>query len=135
MSKDNDRYYFVKCDVRLKYDGTLAKLKGAPLAVYLAIGLHVNRNGIAYPSLETLSEKTGYSRRQVVRAIKKLTSMGLIGVERGGFTDDGKPRASVYRLKHFCYGRGTGRGIAEDASELQKAESVLPNMSEMSPVQ
>jgi len=102
-------YLYVQLDTRLKHDGTLAKLKGAALSVYIAIGLHVNRNGEAWPSLDTLSKLTGYSKRQVQNAVKKLDGM-MMAVTRGGIESDGKARANTYgQLRHFAYGKSTRR--------------------------
>ena len=59
---------FVKLAVTFR-DTMLAKLKGPPLSVYLCIALHCgNASMTAWPSLETIAIKTGYSKRAVITA-------------------------------------------------------------------
>jgi len=56
----------------------LARLKGAPLSVYLAYCSHANKEGIAWPSLLSLARSTGYGINAVKRAKQTLIEMGLL---------------------------------------------------------
>lgn len=61
----------------------LGKLKGSNLSVFLAIALHIDDKGEAYPSVETIAKETQYSEREVQRAVSELKDMGLLTVYRG----------------------------------------------------
>jgi DNA-binding transcriptional MocR family regulator len=90
---------FVKLDVSIR--NHLHEIKGAPLAVYIALGAHINQAGDCFPSTNTLAEDTGYSRGAVVGAIKKLKKLGLINLkERGGWSD-GIAAANVYHVNTY----------------------------------
>lgn len=60
----------------------LRLLKGCPTAVYFAICRHADKSQQAFPGIEYLSEETGYSERQVMRAIQSLEGHKLIHVDR-----------------------------------------------------
>jgi hypothetical protein len=54
-------------------------LKGAKLAVFLAIALHSNEDGWSWPSYETLSRETGYSLDKIRDALAELCSLEING--------------------------------------------------------
>jgi len=54
-------------------------LKGAKLAVFLAIALHANEEGWSWPSYETLSRETGYSLDKIRDALAELCSLEING--------------------------------------------------------
>ena len=54
----------------------LAQLKGAPLSVYLAYKSYANKEGIAWPSLQSLARVTGYGINAVKRAKQILLGDG-----------------------------------------------------------
>jgi DNA-binding transcriptional regulator YhcF (GntR family) len=56
---------------------------GTMLLVELAIADHVNDDGLAWPSIKYLANKTKLSERQVARVIKKLEGTGELEVIRG----------------------------------------------------
>jgi hypothetical protein len=61
----------------------LRKLKGAKLAVFICICLHINERGQAFPGLETIAEETGYDRDTVMGIIPELEGiLGLLDVFR-----------------------------------------------------
>jgi hypothetical protein len=72
------KFYYVKLTTRFINDKTLAELKGSPLSVFFALGLRVNNQHICFPSIDTIAEDTGYSTRQVKRALKLLTENKFI---------------------------------------------------------
>lgn len=57
-------------------------LKGARLAVFLSIALHIDDESVSFPSAETISEETGYSIREVLRSVKELEKLKIIKVSR-----------------------------------------------------
>jgi hypothetical protein len=66
---------------------------GSARLVLLAIAVHINPSGIAWPSFATLAVETKLSRRHVIRLVKRLEASGELDVER-------RPgRTNVYRLK------------------------------------
>lgn len=58
-------------------------LKGSPLAVWLYISLSINKQGVAFPSMQKIADETGYSRQGVVDAIAILETLGYLKVRRG----------------------------------------------------
>lgn len=64
--------------------GDMAKLPATAVKIYLVIKAHTNfTTGRSFPALETLIEKSGVSRAQVMRDLKSLE-------ERGYLTNCGK---------------------------------------------
>ncbi len=95
---------FIKLSVDLREDGTLKKLRGAPLSVFIALGMHIDGKGECYPSVETLSKRTGYTTRQVTRALNTLVALNLISRTPTYF--DGRQSSNTYRvLRYFSFGR------------------------------
>ncbi len=79
----------------------LKQLKGAPLAVYLCICLHVNTHGESWPSYTVLCKETGYSRTSVARAIRKLAGVpGLMQMTRR------RNKSTLYKPGLAAYGKG-----------------------------
>lgn len=60
----------------------LRLLKGCPTATYFAICRHADTHQQSFPSIDYLMDETGYSNKQVRRAIKTLEFHRLIGVDR-----------------------------------------------------
>ena len=66
---------------------------GSVLKTHAAlVDLYNPHTGYAWPSIAKLAEITGYSTRQVQRAIKRLIELGYLIVRRGG----GRGRANEY---------------------------------------
>lgn len=57
----------------------LHHFKGARLAVLMAISLHADEQGQAYPSYDLLQKETGYQRDTIARALDDLTKMVVEG--------------------------------------------------------
>ena len=68
---------FAKVDVAFR--GYLHLLKGAYLGVFLAIALHGNEDGWAWPSYATLARETGYSEDTIRRALAHLCKLEIDG--------------------------------------------------------
>ena len=56
------------------------------------VDLYNNHTGYAWPSIAAIAKATGYSARQIQRAIKRLIELGYLMVRRGG----GRGRANEY---------------------------------------
>ena len=66
---------------------------GSVLKTHAAlVDLYNPHTGYAWPSIAKLAEITGYSTRQIQRAIKRLIELGYLIVRRGG----GRGRANEY---------------------------------------
>ena len=63
----------------------LAQLKGAKLSCFLCLALHVDKDGVAKPGIETIVRETGYSRPSVCSALDELESLGLIQKSRSQY--------------------------------------------------
>lgn len=101
MSKER----FVKVSTALRDDGVMAELKGAPLAVFLAIALHVDRRGECWPGMTRLAKLTGFNRSSVSRAVGRLEELGLLTVRRRP-----RPRTNLYIVNRYAeYGHGEWR--------------------------
>ncbi|MGC9084565.1 MAG: helix-turn-helix domain-containing protein, partial [Anaerolineae bacterium] len=61
--------------VGLEFRELLPQLKGAKLAVLMALALHANKDGWAWPSYETLARETGYNLDTVREALSQLYEM------------------------------------------------------------
>ena len=84
----------------------LARLKGAKLAVFLCICLHVNENGESFPGIETIAKETGYHRETVMLEIAELEKIpGLLTVIRS------QGRSNRYRPMYVA--RGVGKEPVE----------------------
>jgi hypothetical protein len=60
----------------------LRVLKGCPAAVYFALCRHADKQQQSFPAVQYLCDETGYGKRQVTRAIKKLEFHCLVSVDR-----------------------------------------------------
>jgi DNA-binding transcriptional ArsR family regulator len=74
-------------------DGELAKMGPSAFATYCVIKSHANfSTGKAFPSVETISQKSGISERQVKNDLKTLEDHGYIIKEKMG-------RKNLYTLR------------------------------------
>jgi len=74
-------------------NGDIAKMGPCALAVYIVIKGHTDFNtGHAFPSLEHISEKSGISRRQVIRSLEILGDLEYITKQKIG-------RNNIYVLR------------------------------------
>ena len=82
MNDDVD--FFVKLMIRVRDEDILRLVHGsggATYAVWIALGLHVGQRGTCFPGYARLSELTGYNRSTVIRAVRRLETLGLITVQ------------------------------------------------------
>jgi len=77
-------------------------LKGAKLSVLLAIALHSNEDGWAWPSYDTLMRETGYSEATLKKALDELCKLEIDGrrvlLRYQPQGDGGKFRSNRYLL-------------------------------------
>lgn len=65
--------------------GDMARMGPYAFAVYVVIKSHAHfSTGAAFPSVETIAEKSGVSAAQVKRELKTLQALGYLGVEKVG---------------------------------------------------
>jgi len=67
----------------------LHHFKGAKLSVFMAIALHMDEDGLAFPSYETLEKETGYGQDTISNALTALCDTCI----------DGKPVLIRWRLR------------------------------------
>lgn len=73
--------------------GDVAKMGPHAVTVYLVIKAHTNfSTGRAFPGIETIVEKSGVSKRQVIRSLEALETLGYLTKEKKG-------RNNIYRLR------------------------------------
>jgi biotin operon repressor len=72
---------WIKLSVTFR-DKLLRELKGSQLSVFLCLALHINKDRKSHPSIEKISSETGFSERQVTRAIQMLEKRNWIEVHR-----------------------------------------------------
>jgi hypothetical protein len=75
-----------------------SKTGGAPRLVLMTIASMTNKEGIAWPNLETLARYTRMSKRNVIRALKRIPADELEIITKGGSPKGGKRETSVYRI-------------------------------------
>lgn len=84
---------------------------GCVYATWIALGLRVGKEGTCFPSLAKIAEDTGYSKRQVQRAVDELVRIGLIGRQpRQNLAGD--PSSNLYDLcGWWTFGRDEETGV------------------------
>lgn len=66
-------------------NGDVAKLGPYAVTVYLVVKAYTNwKTGKAFPSIETIAEKSGISRAQVMRSLSSLTENGYLDKAKVG---------------------------------------------------
>lgn len=74
-AEDNSPYI----KVQARFRKHIKHFKGARLAVFMAIALHIDEEGWSYPSIPLLCEETGYNKGTVSAAITDLCEMEIEG--------------------------------------------------------
>jgi DNA-binding MarR family transcriptional regulator len=87
----------VQLSVRFR-EKQLRQLKGPILGVFLAIALHINEEGRAWPSVALIAKETGYDDDTVYRCLKGLELMGYISRVQAIDSRTGRFRSNVYQL-------------------------------------
>jgi len=114
------RDFYIKLKVAFR-KRALAKLKGAPLSVFLCLALHVDRDGVAYPGIETIMKETAYSRSVVCNALLELARLGLVEKTR-------RPQrgADEYAVKGYAwFGQQPAPALWEEGGDSHSSETEL----------
>jgi len=84
----------------IAFRNVMHKLKGAKLAVFMSICLHVNDKGESWPEIRTIATETGYDKDTVCNAVNELREIpGLMAVvARAG-------RSNMYYPAYAVYGK------------------------------
>ena len=105
-------------------NGDVAKMGPYAVTVYLVVKAYTNwKTGKAFPSIETIAEKSGISRRQVINSLATLSENGYIDKTKVG-------RKNSYTLRGEDHPEGPGRpscricdlGLPPSTVEAARAE-------------
>jgi hypothetical protein len=88
---------FVKFSVKFR-DQQLSQLKGATLAVFICLALHIEEDGTCFPSVNLICKETGYNRDTVFDALSKLEFRGYIARKQKTDKATKKFKSNVYQL-------------------------------------
>jgi len=77
LGQDAQDAVYVQVSVKMRQH--LHHFKGARLGVFLAITLHSNAEGWAWPSLATLKAETGYNVQTISQALRDLSMLTIDG--------------------------------------------------------
>jgi Helix-turn-helix domain len=103
----------------------MSNLSGCDLRVFIAIAVHADIDGLAWPSMATIAAMTDIGRGDIPRSIRRLERAGLIRRE-GRHGDAG---ANVYRILFVgnpasCgTSNGVGYGAARKDADSNAADS------------
>ena len=96
-TQERKKKTYVKFSVRFR-EQQLAQLRGAGLAVFVCLALHIEEDGTCFPSISLISKETGYNRDTVFKALSKLEFMGYIARKQKTDAKTKKFRSNVYQL-------------------------------------
>jgi hypothetical protein len=69
---------------------------GYAIAVYAVLVRHANRDGVCWPSVESICKSVGWSKKIVVAAIKRLVDAGVVVKEKRQI--NGMDQSNLYRI-------------------------------------
>lgn len=95
--QETKRSTYVKFSVKFR-EAQLAQLKGATLAVFICLSLHIEEDGTCFPSVSLICKETGYNRDTVFEALSKLEFRGYIARKQKTDTATRKFKSNVYQL-------------------------------------
>jgi len=95
-----------------------ARLGPYGLAIYYALCRHANDDRECWPSLQTMADETGMSRRQAIREVDRLVEIGLIKKESRTNDQHGDPDSNLYIIVDPARQRG-GSDRESPPSDLQ----------------
>lgn len=75
-----------------------SKTKGAARLVLIMIASRTDKEGVAWPNLDTLARDTKMSKRNVNRALKLIPAHELETITKAGSPKGGKRERSLYRI-------------------------------------
>lgn len=89
---------FTKCPNWFFDEGYAAAVGPPAVAVYLCLRRHEDRDGLSYPGLNRISEKTGLSKPTVILALKVLNDCEVIQEDRQSVIPGKHSQTVVYRF-------------------------------------
>ncbi len=95
--QETRRSTYVKFSVKFR-ESQLAQLKGATLAVFICLALHIEEDGTCFPSVGLICKETGYNRDTVFDALSKLEFRGYIARRQKTDAKTRKFKSNVYQL-------------------------------------
>lgn len=108
-SLKNGNWYWIDRRILRLYG---QRLKTSGIAAYNALASYTNsKNQACFPTQKTIAELIGMSKRTVIRRIRQLKELGLIGVEKKG-------NRSVYHLLRPKVTKETQGGDKKDTQEV-----------------
>lgn len=88
----------------------LAQLRGgAKLAVFLCLALHINEEGLCWPSISLISKETGYGKDAIYEALEGLETMGYIERKKRREKKSNKLTTNLYQIFPKAYKSQQGR--------------------------
>lgn len=88
----------------------LAQLRGgAKLAVFLCLALHINEEGLCWPSISLICKETGYGKDTIYEALESLETMGYIARKKRREEKSNKLTTNLYQIFPSAYKRQEGR--------------------------
>lgn len=95
--QERKRSTYVKFAVKFR-ENQLAQLKGATLAVFVCLALHIEEDGTCFPSVNLICKETGYNRDTVFDALSKLEFRGYIARKQKTDSSTKKFKSNLYQL-------------------------------------
>ena len=96
-TQERKKKTYVKFSVSFR-EQQLAQLRGAGLAVFVCLALHIEEDGSCFPSISLISKETGYNRDTIFKTLRKLEFMGYIARKQKTDAKTKKFRSNVYQL-------------------------------------
>lgn len=97
---------------------------GSEKLVLLCLGDHADNDGVCWPGLAAVSEKTGISERQVMRIVSGLEKTGLLTMEKRKGAQ-GRQQSNLYKLD-LKDTRLKARTTAEPGDTMSPGEAQIP---------
>jgi len=97
---------------------TLKYLKGAEVAVYVALRSFADREGYGYPRTKTIAERAGVAVNTVRNAIQKMRSHNLLTT-----SERRRPDGSLAGLDYFLIDVDPGGGVTSSSDKLRPGET------------
>lgn len=99
--------------------------------VLVALGDNAQHDGMAWPSIAALSEKTGQDRKTVISALDRLEAAGYL-------TDSGKRTGTTGQIKvyrfNFARGKDTESGTVPKTEQFRNSAQTVPDFPPKSTV-
>ena len=112
-------HLFAKLPIALIKCGLLRELKSTSVVIYNVLLSYADFNtGRCFPSIYTICELTGYTKKTIIQGIKELEDWGLIEVTRR------QGSHNVYQLKYWWGSEATGSKIYTSGVENLHRSSV-----------